>query len=173
MTCVLDQLDVSTRALKRAQYEAFDFRLTDDGVTVRNGSHANPDEHVYDVTVAGGVPTACTCPADEHHESACKHRLAVAIREPVLEAATVHTTTSEDEDGDEDDSDDESGAPPIPVADGAGVVDPPSDDEALDAERPDDCDCSDDPGSFPCWPCVRDGYRELPAVDDLLDTTDS
>jgi hypothetical protein len=172
MTCVLDQLDVSTRALKRAQYEAFDFRLTDDGVTLRTGSHANPDEHVYTVTVAEGVPAACTCPADAHHEPACKHRLAVAIRELVLEAATVHTA-GEDEDRDEDEDGDSSGPAPIPVADGAGVADPSSDDETPDATWLDDCDCPDDPGSFPRWPCLRDGVRAIPAFEDLLDTTDS
>ena len=171
MTCVLDQLDVSTRALKRAQYEAFDFRLTDGGVTVRNGSHANPDEHVYDVTVTDGVPTACTCPADDHHDAACKHRLAVAIREPVLDAATVHTG-DDDEQEDPDRDDDSSGAPPVPVADGAGVADPPSDDgDPADLERPDDCACPDGSDVFPCWPCVRDDYRALPD-DDPGESTD-
>lgn len=181
MTCVLDRLDVSTRALKRAQYEAFDFRLTDDGVTVRNGSHAAPEEHVYTVTVAGGVPTACTCPADEHHEPACKHRLAVAIREPVLDAAVANATERDaddtdderdDRDDDERDDDEEGGAPPIPVADGAGVADPPDDEaDATESERPDDCACPNGPVEFPCWPCVREGYRALPD-DDGDESTD-
>lgn len=175
MTCVLDRLDVSTRALKRAQYEAFDFRLTDDGVTVRNGSHANPAEHIYDVTVTDGVPTACTCPADEHHEPACKHRLAVAIRAPVLDAAVANETADSDEQDDESErerDDDQPGTSPIPVADGAGVTDPSGERAAaVDPERPDDCDCPDDPDGFPCWPCVRDGYRELPS-DDRLESAD-
>ncbi|WP_306061847.1 SWIM zinc finger family protein [Natronococcus wangiae] len=34
-----------------------------------------------------GLPHSCTCSADEHHQGACKHRVAVAIRTPVLEAA--------------------------------------------------------------------------------------
>lgn len=179
MSCVLDRLEVSTRVLKRAQYEAFDFRLTDDGVVVRNGSHANPDDHVYTVTIADGLPSACTCPADEHYEVACKHRLAVAIREPVLDAAVVHTATDrvdgrsrgdrdedEDQDQNEDEDEDEDegpgdgpGAPPVVVADGTG---PATD----DPERPVDCTCPDGPEPFPCWPCVRDGYRDLPSRGD-------
>lgn len=174
MTCVLDELDASTRALKRAQYEAFDFRLTNGGVRVRNGSHANPGDHVYDVTVTGGVPTACTCPADEHHETACKHRLAVAIREPVLDAAVANAADDDDQDDRNDRDDDSSGTPPIPVTDGAGIPGQTGDDDAApDVERPDDCDCPDDSGSFPCWPCVRDGDREIPAVEALLGTTNA
>lgn len=166
MTSVLDRLDVSTRALKRAQYEAVDFRLTDDGVTVRSGSHANPDEHVYDVTITEGVPIACTCPADEHHDTACTHRLAVAIREPVLDAVTAQAAADEqgDDESEGDRDDDPSCVSPTLVADGAGVTDPPGDDsESADPERPDDCACPDEPVGFPCWPCVRDGYRDLPA----------
>jgi hypothetical protein len=183
MACVLDRLAVSTRPLKRAQYEAFDFWVTDEGVVVRNGSHANPDEHVYTVTVADGVPTACTCPADEHGDDACKHRLAVAIREPVLDAATVRTDTEQcdgelddtsaadpDDGGDGDggdDEDDDPGATPVPLADGTGravaVTDTP--DEPAAMGRPADCSCPDDPEGFPCWPCVREGRRALPDED--------
>lgn len=171
MICVLDRLDVSIRALKRAQYEAFDFRLTDGGVTVRNGSHANPDDHVYDVTVRDGVPVACTCPADEHQETTCKHRLAVAIRKPVLDAATIHTAR-EDIRENRERNDDSSGAVPLLVTDGAGLAHSPSEGgDPVDPERPDDCACLADPDSFPCWPCVRDGYRELPE-DDRIESAD-
>ena len=181
--CVLDRLEVSDRALKRAQYEAFDFRLTPDGVEVRNGSHADPSEHVYTVTVADGVPATCTCPADDHYDGACKHRLAVAIREPVLEAAVVGAetdlvaagdgvVTDGDDDGDDEDDggapDDDAGAPPVPVADGAGTVDGgvSGGAEPTEAARPDDCRCAGSTVDFPCWPCVRDGVQELPDTDD-------
>ncbi|WP_436932839.1 SWIM zinc finger family protein [Halosimplex halobium] len=82
----LEQLEFPTRVAKRAQYEAFEFTLSADGVVVRNGSHANPDEHEYLVTVEDRLPTACECPADEQYEGACKHRVAVAIRRPLLDA---------------------------------------------------------------------------------------
>ena len=170
MTCVLDRLDVSTRALKRAQYEAFDFRLTDSGVRVRNGSHANPDEHVYDVTVTAGVPSACTCPADDHYETACKHRLAVAIREPVLNAAIANAAPANSR-TQYVSPDDGRGGQQGPITDGGGVTDTSSDEtDIADSDRPTDCECPDDPDGFPCWPCVRDGYRTLPDEDAAHET---
>ncbi|WP_232833891.1 SWIM zinc finger family protein [Saliphagus sp. LR7] len=39
------------------------------------------------MTIGDGLPDSCTCPADEHHQGACKHRVAVAIRTPVLDSA--------------------------------------------------------------------------------------
>jgi hypothetical protein len=83
----LTTIEYSSRAIKRAQYEAFRFSLRDGDVLVRNESHANPDEHVYLVNINNGRPVVCECPADEQYASACKHRVAVAIRRPVLQAA--------------------------------------------------------------------------------------
>jgi hypothetical protein len=77
--------DVPTRILKRAQYEAFAFEWFDGDVLVRNESYADPDDHEYLVTVDGGRPIACTCPADARFDHPCKHRVAVAIRRPILE----------------------------------------------------------------------------------------
>lgn len=84
---ILERLEVDVVALKRAQYEAFSFEVEPGRVTVRNQSWADPKEHEYSVRVIDGVPTDCTCPADEHQDGACKHRLAVAIRSPVQQAA--------------------------------------------------------------------------------------
>lgn len=83
----LDQFDVPTRVLKRAQYEAFAFELRGTDVLVRNESHACPDDHEYVVTIDDGLPATCTCPADEHSEYPCKHRVAIVIRSPILEFA--------------------------------------------------------------------------------------
>ena len=83
----LTQLQTNRRTIKRAQYEAFEFSLTTRGVLVRNASHATPADHEYLVAIEDGLPATCECPADEHYESACKHRVAVAIRRPVLDAA--------------------------------------------------------------------------------------
>ena len=129
----LARLDFSTRVAKRAQYEAFEFTVGPDGVRVRNGSHANPGEHEYLVSVADGVPQSCTCPADARGDEACKHRVAVAIRVPVMAAATRQV-----------------------AADGGTVVD-----EGEPAED-DDEECADCIGDFPCWECVRTGRREMP-----------
>ncbi|WP_158057940.1 SWIM zinc finger family protein [Halorussus halophilus] len=133
---VLSVLEFTTRTAKRAQYEAFEFTVTTDGVEVRNTSHANPSAHEYLVTVHNGIPKQCGCPADAKYEGACKHRLAVAIRTPILEAATHRLAT-----------------------DGGVQTASPQD----DSERPDDCNCV--AGSdFPCWECYRSGRRDLPEV---------
>lgn len=89
MSCPLNHLEVTKRVVKRAQYEAFTFAVAPHGIRVRNESHADPADHEYLVSVDDGLPTACECPADEHYEGACKHRVAVAIREPVLQAAVA------------------------------------------------------------------------------------
>jgi len=82
----LNKLEFTSRVAKRAQYEAFEFTLVADGIKVRNGSHANPEEHEYLVRIDNGVPVSCSRPADEHYEGACKHRVAVAIRRPLVDA---------------------------------------------------------------------------------------
>lgn len=86
---VLERLDPSSTVLKRAQYEAFSFTLYEGDVLVRNESHAEPMNHEYRVTVQDGVPATCECPADRYHSGPCKHRVAVAIRTPVLDAAVM------------------------------------------------------------------------------------
>lgn len=84
----LDALDVSGTVRKRAQYEVFEASVEDDGtVTVVNASYGDEkDEHTYSVTVDGGVPVECSCPSDEHHEKACKHRVFVALNDVLLTA---------------------------------------------------------------------------------------
>ncbi|UHQ99197.1 SWIM zinc finger domain-containing protein (plasmid) [Natrinema zhouii] len=82
----IERLEPTQRTLRRAQYEAFEFELVAQGVLVRNASHANPEDHEYLVTIEDGLPHSCPCPADEHYQGACKHRVAVAIRTSVLEA---------------------------------------------------------------------------------------
>jgi hypothetical protein len=83
----IERLEPTQRTLRRAQYEAFEFELVAQGVLVRNASHANPEDHEYLVTIEDDLPHSCPCPADEHHQGACKHRVAVVIRTSVLEAA--------------------------------------------------------------------------------------
>jgi hypothetical protein len=132
----LARLEFTSRVAKRAQYEAFEFTVTPAGVRVRNCSHANPEDHEYLVTVTDGLPIRCTCPADERFEGACKHRLAVAIRRPVLTAVDQ----------------------PV-VADGGTGSAVPDKPDATDADSEECSECLDD---FPCWECVRNGDRDLP-----------
>lgn len=98
----LERLEVDEKTAKRAQYEAFEFELEAPGIIkVVNGSHPEDelDDHTYRVDIEDGVPTACECKAFEYHPGDCKHMVAVAIREPVLAAATDAPTPA-DEDGD-------------------------------------------------------------------------
>ncbi|WP_423743916.1 SWIM zinc finger family protein (plasmid) [Haladaptatus sp. SPP-AMP-3] len=138
---VLSQLAFTKRVAKRAQYEALEFSLTTRGVRVRNTSHPNPSDHEYRVTIRNGIPIACECPADARYEGACKHRVGVAIRTPLLQAATNHFL----------------------VADGGTQIEKEAEThvEDSDSDQPEDCDC-DGLGGFPCWPCVRSGRRDLP-----------
>ena len=138
---VLSHLRYSKRVAKRAQYEALEFTVNAGGVRVRNTSHANPADHEYLVTVRNGIPIACECPADARYEGACKHRVGVAIRTPLLQAATDHSL----------------------VADGGTQIETESETHVddSDTDQPEDCDC-DGLGGFPCWPCVRSGRRDLP-----------
>ncbi|WP_256302016.1 SWIM zinc finger family protein [Haloarchaeobius salinus] len=119
---------------RRAEYEAFEFALIPEGVLVTNCSHADPSEHRYLVRVVDGLPASCSCPADERFDGACKHRVAVAIRGPVLGAAQRNA-----------------------VATDGGLV--PVEDPDSEPGDGDDCDCSELPDSVPCWPCFRDGEQ--------------
>ncbi|WP_436927630.1 SWIM zinc finger family protein [Halosimplex amylolyticum] len=145
----LEQLEFPTRIARRAQYEAFEFVLTTEGILVRNCSHPDPSEHEYLVTVVDGVPTGCECPADDHYESACKHRVALAIRRPLLDA--VSTTQPVVADGGRAES--------TTLSDFETVTDRRTETDESN-ESADGCDeCI---GEFPCWECVRTGHEELP-----------
>ncbi|QLH76950.1 SWIM zinc finger family protein [Halosimplex rubrum] len=137
----LNQLEFSSRIAKRAQYEAFEFTLVSEGVQIRNGSHEHPGEHEYLVRSDDGVPASCTCPADEHYEGACKHRVAVAIRRPLVDAIATKVD-------------------PKVVAPDGGRIDTPADPSENGPVSDEECsECLDD---FPCWECVRTGKKPLP-----------
>ncbi|MFC7114680.1 SWIM zinc finger family protein [Natronoarchaeum sp. GCM10025703] len=167
MSVPLSELDATSRVIKRAQYEAFEFTVEDDGVRVRNGSHANPEDHEYLVTLEGGLPTGCECLADANYESACKHRVAVAIRRPILDAAVDRQLAAD-------------GGKPRSTSEPAGDTpdsSPPrasqvSTDRSQTTAEEDDtsegdgsdtgCVCTALPDGLPCWECVRTGRREVP-----------
>lgn len=79
------------KALKRARWEAFEFRCPAQGVVrVENGSYGpESDEHVYVVKTDGDTTEECTCPADEYSNDPCKHRLAVELNGVVMQAAAA------------------------------------------------------------------------------------
>jgi hypothetical protein len=88
----LSGLEWTPRILKRAQYEALQFSLIEGDIRVRNASHADPTAHEYRVRVTDGQPVACTCPFDTRSSHACKHRVGVAIRPSILQAAVLMQT---------------------------------------------------------------------------------
>lgn len=105
-------------------------------------------------------------PADEAYEWACKHRVAVAIRTPILEAA-VHAQLAADD----------SGASDQPLTEEQYLIEkhvqhpthssePVDTDEASSAETDDEeehpCECDDLTRDFPCWNCILAGRRSLP-----------
>jgi len=143
----LDELSVSNRVLKRAQYEAFEFELLDSDVRVRNASHAVPTDHEYVVTIEDELPVECTCPADANYENACKHRVAVALRRPIIDFANDVQLLA---DGGARPQRDESGRADTQLAD------------QDDPDESDDCECALLPDEFPCWECVRTGRRPMP-----------
>jgi len=137
----LSQLDPSKRILKRAQYEAFAFSLSDGHVLVRNESHADPENHEYRVTIEDGLPTSCECPADEQAEEACKHRVGIAIRPSIIESASEMQALTD------------------------GGVEAKRNVETNEVSSGDEAPepgCEHLSEDFPCWECVRTGRQEIP-----------
>lgn len=165
----LAQLEVPSRVLKRAQYEAFEFELHDGALLVRNGSHPDPGNHEYLVTVTAGIPTHCDCPADAASEGACKHRVAVAIRSPVLEAATHAQLAADGSGTSEHPLSEEEYLTEKDTSHPEDAGDAPVDSEESSSDDVDEenlpCKCEDLTGNFPCWNCVLTGRRSLPDAE--------
>ena len=154
----LESLRYSKRVLKRAQYEAFDFTIDGGTVIVRNESHEHPEDHEYRVRFVHGKPVSCTCPADRHFVEVCKHRLAIVIRKPLLEAAREAERRAI-----------EAGQPPgvsssfdessAPVTEADPLVE--AENGRRDVNDEQRCDCRYLSG-FPCWKCVEVGRESVP-----------
>lgn len=164
MSVPLANLQTTSRVIKRAQYEAFEFTIEAAGIRVRNASHAKPEDHEYVVTITNGLPSECECPADANYDGACKHRVAVAIRKPILDAAIDRQIVADggepvSRDEEEPDvTDDPSMTPTSTSIQEAGA---PSDDSEDAEANADSCECDGLPKGFPCWDCVRTGRQTL------------
>ena len=90
MTMPLTKPEMTGRVRKRVQYEALEFELQNGYLRVRNGSHAESENHEYTVRIEDDLLTACTRPVDAKYSGACKHRVAVALRRPILDAVRHH-----------------------------------------------------------------------------------
>ena len=164
---IVDELTFGAKTSKRVTWEAFEFTVCGPHqVEVTNAAYGyEKDEHSYVVGVeepdGRAVPAECECKADRYNEEYdCKHKVALATigGSVVLQAAvdcptptvdTERTTASTSQNK-------------LRADDGAVVEKTDEDSPSLDAEEHDECDCVNLSDNFPCWPCVRDGKRELP-----------
>lgn len=81
-------LEYGDKTEERAQSGELEFDVPAPGlVVVTNVDH----DSAHTINVADGVPVSCSCPADTYQSGACKHRVAVAMADPVLEAAVDRT----------------------------------------------------------------------------------
>jgi len=167
---VLDRLESvpSTTTLKRAKWEAFEFTVCSNGiVNVMNVSYGRDTVgHTYSVRLDDGVPIACSCPYYEHRDTSCKHMVAVATTEVVRVAATaaagniIRTDNRKVmTDGGRKQSTFTGAWHPQQVTLSSTEV---NDLDTVSAEK---CVCDGVPADFPCWPCYRDGRKNLPDND--------
>jgi uncharacterized Zn finger protein len=85
------------------------------------------------------VPQTCTCPADARFDGACKHRVGVAIRTPIMAAANRQV-----------------------VPDGGVETSSSQSRHQQEQLMQRDDECEECLEYFPCWECVRTGARSLP-----------
>ena len=91
------------QTLKRARWEHLRLAACPGArhVNVTNYSYgveaARSGEHTYTVSIGrDGLPTGCTCPADEYQPGPCKHAVACAADREVLDEAMHGDSTASD-----------------------------------------------------------------------------
>ncbi|MFC7080997.1 SWIM zinc finger family protein [Halorussus caseinilyticus] len=97
------ELTFGAKTAKRVAWESWEFTVVGPHlVKVTNASYGYlKEDHAYTVGVeerdGRGVPAECDCPADVHHESDCKHKVAVATigGKVLLDAAVNFSAPSE------------------------------------------------------------------------------
>lgn len=89
-----ETLGFTMRVAKSAQYEVYEFLIGDDGVVVRNCSPEFSLDREYMMTIQDELTAKCDCPVDARFNGACKHQVAVAIREPVQDAVVAETVAA-------------------------------------------------------------------------------
>jgi len=162
---IVSHLDFTPRTSKRVTWEQFEFTIEGPHlVRVTNASYGFlKDEHSYTVGVAERdgqlLPAECDCPADLHHDTDCKHKVALGLcgGSVVMQAAADYNPAS----GAEPRHDASTAAEKLRT-DGGELETGQARSPLLDEPNHAECDCTELPGDFPCWPCVRYGRKELP-----------
>ena len=161
---IVGQLNFGKLTAKRVSWESWEFTIEAPYlVRVTNAAYGYlKDDHSYLVGVEDRdgvvVPAECECKADLFSERYdCKHKVALAAigGGTVLEAAVNFPTATREIDAAEVTT----GADKLRADGGPGIpnVKNPA---PRDTESASSCDC-ESLGGFPCWPCVRDGKRDL------------
>ena len=106
------------------------------------------------------VPAECECPADKYNEDYdCKHKVALAsVSGSVVLEASVNFPTLK---GNPERSNASTVADKLRADGGATTEGAGGKSKPLDALVPEECDCAGLSNDFPCWPCVKDGRKEL------------
>jgi hypothetical protein len=164
---IVNELNFGAKTSKRVSWESWEFAIEAPHlVRVTNAAYGvEKDDHSYLVGVEDRdgvlVPAECGCPADKYNEEYdCKHKVALAAvgGSVVLEASVNYPTPSGNiERSNASRLSEKLRADGGATTEGSGRESPP-----LDAVEREDCDCAGLSDNFPCWPCVRDGKRELP-----------
>lgn len=164
---IVGELNFGAKTSKRVTWEAWEFTVAGPHqIEVTNASWgAEKADHSYLVAIEDRdgvpVPTDCGCKADRFREDYdCKHKVALAtVGGPVVLQAAITTPTPT---GDAERTTPETLEDRLRADGGAVPEETGEDSPTLDAAEPEECDCANLLGEFPCWPCVRDGKRELP-----------
>jgi hypothetical protein len=159
---IADQLNFGSKTAKRVTWEAWEFAVKSlHLVRVTNASYGfEKVDHSYLVGVEDCdgvlVPAECECPADKYSEDYdCKHK--VALASVVLEASVNFPTPK----GNPERSSASTVADKLRADGGATTEGAGGESKPIDALVPEDCNCAELSDDFPCWPCVRDGWKEL------------
>lgn len=150
----VEQLNFGTKTSKRVTWESWEFTVIGPHqAEVTNASYGFlKEDHSYTVGVENrdglAVPAECNCPADIHHDSDCKHKVALAtVGGPtVLDAAIEFEQT-------------ETGSIPNGLKSDGGEVLSEVETENTCLYGESNCDGPNDE-DLPCFNCYQHAHQE-------------
>lgn len=85
-----EELTAEERIERRAKWEAFEYRVCDNGIVNVNNTSYGETGHVYSVDVIGDrVDNTCSCKSAKYQDGRCKHEIAVRGNDVVMTALTA------------------------------------------------------------------------------------